>query len=388
MELGNEPVERRRKRTIQVVFIVFMSLLLFLTFFSNTFRSLTLPKVRTEPLVNGSLLFTIEGSGMLQPVAETRLLNPAGWEVHKILVNEGDRVEKGQKLIEYDSTTAERELENEITSLKKMNIELQNLQDQFIQSEKAGDEFDIRSARRAIESLKLDLDTQERNIDELRDRLTSGKELIAPFDGIIKKMSAIEGLVSLGEPDAWIANDSLGYRLDIPVDSALLTQLGIAIGAVVEVEVKTGEEQQTRIIEGAITEMTDAEPRTESSSEAGEAAGQAQMISQKVIRIKVVDSELKGGEQAWISIESRSRQEGLVVSNEAIHRDQGGMFVYKIDEQRGALGNVFVARKVHIQPIERNDNETLIQADSLYEGDLLIVESGEPLQDGNHVRLQ
>ncbi|WP_010268253.1 efflux RND transporter periplasmic adaptor subunit [Paenibacillus senegalensis] len=386
MELGNEPVDR--KRTIQIVFIVFMSLLLFLTFFSNTFRSLTLPKVRTEPLVSGSLLFTIEGSGMLQPVAETRLLNPAGWEVTNILVNEGDRVEKGQKLIEYDSTTAERELENEITSLKKMNIELQNLQDQFIQSEKAGDEFDIRSARRAIESLKLDLDTQERNIDELRDRLTSGKELIAPFDGIIKKLSAIEGLVSLGEPDVWIANDSLGYSLDIPVDSARLTQLGIAIGAVVEVEVKTGQEQQTRIIEGTITEMTDAEPRTGSSSDAGEAAGQAQMISQKVIRIKVVDSELKGGEQASISIESRSRQEGLVVSNEAIHRDQGGLFVYMMEEQRGALGNVFVARKVRIQPIERNDNEILIQADSLYEGDLLIVESGEPLQDGNHVRLQ
>lgn len=388
MELANEPGDRRRKRSIQVVFIVFMGLLLFLTFFSNTFESLTLPKVRTEPLVTGSLLFTIEGSGILQPFNEARLANPAGWEVQTIFVKEGDRVKKGQKLIEYDSKTAERELENEIANLKKMNIELQNLQDQFIQSTKGGDELDIRSARRAIETRKLDLGTQERKIDELRDRLTSGQDLTAPFDGIITQLNAVEGLATTGEPDVLISNDSQGYRLDIPADSALLTRLGIAVGAKVDVEVQTPQEQQTRMIEGTIAEMADAEPRTESSSESAEEAVHTRTIPQKVIRIQVVDSKLKGGEQARINIEKRSRLEGLVISNEAIHRDQGGMFVYKINEQRGALGNVFVARKVRIQSGESNDTESLIQADSLNEGDLMILESSEPLQDGNRVRLQ
>lgn len=64
------------------------------------------------------------------------------------------------------------------------------------------------------------------------------------------------------------------------------------------------------------------------------------------------------------------------------------MFVYKIDEQRGALGNVFVATKVRIHSSETNDKETMIQSDILYEEDLIILESSEPLQDGNRVRLQ
>lgn len=55
MELEKEPADRRRKRSIQVVFIVFMGLLLFFTLFSNTLQSLTLPKVRTEKAANGSL---------------------------------------------------------------------------------------------------------------------------------------------------------------------------------------------------------------------------------------------------------------------------------------------------------------------------------------------
>lgn len=384
MELANEQVDRRRKRTIRILFIVFLGLLLLLTFFGNTLQSLTLPKVRTEPLTTGNLTFTIEGSGILEPLKEARLTNPAGWKVRKIFVKEGDRVKAGQKLIEYDSTAAERELENEMANLKKMNIELENLQDQFIEAAQGGDELDTRIASRAIESLKLDLDTQGRKINELRDRLTRGQELIAPFDGIVTKLSAVEGMASMGEPDVRISNDSLGYRLDIPADSVLLTRLEISIGTKVEVEVQNVQAQQTRILEGTIIEMVDAEPRIESV----DLTGLNRTIPRKLIRINVFNAELKGGEQAWVNIEKRSRQEGLVVWSEAIHHERDGMFVYKIDEQRGALGNVFVARKVRIQVSERNDHEALILADSLYESDLLILESSEPLQDGNRVRLQ
>ncbi|NHN29616.1 efflux RND transporter periplasmic adaptor subunit [Paenibacillus agricola] len=386
MELENEPSDRRRKRTILVVFIVFMGLLLFFTLFSNTLQSLALPKVRTEKPANGSLLFTIEGSGMLQPVAEARLANPAGLKVQKILVKEGDRVKKGQQLIIYDSKSVEREMEDEITNLDKQKIGLQNMQDQFIQSSMEGDELKIRNARRDIETQKLDLGMQERKVNELRDRLTNQQEMIAPFDGIITKLNALEGVTSAGEPDILIANSSLGYRFDISADSTLLSSLGISIGEKIEVEVHTVQEQQARMIDGTIDEVANAEPRTESVS--GEEARLTPTIPQKALRVSVNDSELKGGEKAEIKFEKRSHQEGLVISNEAIHQDREGMFVYKIDEQRGALGNIFVARKVRIQSSEANGKETMIQTDSIYEVDMIILESSEPLQDGNRVRLQ
>jgi HlyD family secretion protein len=386
MELEKEPADRRRKRSIQVLFIVFMGLLVFFTLFSNTLQSLTLPKVRTEKPAKGSLVFTLEGSGMLQPLAEARLSNPAGWKVQTILVKEGDLVKKGQQLITYDSKSAIRELEDESTNLEKQKIELQNIQDQYIQSTMEGDELKIRRARRDIETHKLDLSTQERKINELRDRLTSQQEITAPFDGIINKLNAAQGLTSAGEPDVLISNSSLGYRLDISADSTLLGSLGISIGEKIEVKVHTVQEQQTLMIDGTIDDVANAQPRTESSS--GKDASQTLTIPQKVLRIKVVDSELKGGEQARIKLEKRSHQEGLVISNEATHQDRGGMFVYKIDEQRGALGNVYVARKVRIKSSEANGKETMIQADSLYEDDLIILESSEPLQDGNRVRLQ
>ncbi|GGD55391.1 efflux RND transporter periplasmic adaptor subunit [Paenibacillus nasutitermitis] len=385
MELEKELGDRRRKRSIQVVFIVFMGLLIFFTLFSNTLQSLTLPKVRTEKPASGSLVFTLEGSGILQPLAEARLSNPAGWKVQKILVKEGDRVKKGQKLIIYDSKTAKRELEDEITNLNKQNIELKNIQDQYIQSTMEGDERQIRKVRRDIETSKLNLGTQERKINELRDLLISQQEITAPFDGIINNLNAVEGLTSAGEPDVLISNSSLGYRLDISADSTLLSSLGISIGEKIEVEVQPFQKQQTLTIKGMIVEVANAQSRTESSS--GKDAGQTLTIPQKALRIKVVNSELKGGEQAGIKLEKRSHQEGFVISNEAIHQDRDAIFVYKIEEQKGALGNIYVVRKVRIQSSETNGKETMIRADSLYEDDLIIMESSEPLQDGNRVRL-
>lgn len=389
MELEKETGDRRRTRSIQIVFIVFMGVLLFFTLFSNTLQSLTLPKVRTEKAAEGSLLFTVEGSGVLQSFDEMSLTNPAGWKVQKILVKEGDPVKKGQKLIIYDSKTAERELEDQIAYLEKQKIELQNIQDQFIQLNIEGDEFKIRNATRNIETLKLDLGVQERKINELRDRLANQREMIAPFDGIINKLNAIEGVTPAGDPDALISNSSLGYRLDISADSTLISSLGISIGDKMEVKVhttaSTEQDQQTRIIEGTIDEMTNTEPLIGTSS--GE-TGLTPTIPQKSLRIRLVDSELRGGEKAEIKLEKRSKQEGLVISNEAIHEDREGMFVYKVEEQRGTLGNTYVTRKVRIRSSEVNSKETMIQADSLYKDDLIIMKSSEPLQDGNRVRLQ
>ncbi|MGO4695898.1 efflux RND transporter periplasmic adaptor subunit [Paenibacillus sp. 2TAB26] len=386
MELEKEPPDRRRKRNILVVFFILMGLLLFFTLLSNTLQSLALPKVSTEKPVKGSLALSLEGSGILQPIAQAKLSNPAGWKVRKVLVKENDRVTKGQKLILYDSKSAERELLDEKTNLDKQKIEQQNMQDQFIQTMIEGDELKIRKARRDLETMKLDLSTQQRKIDDLKERLISQKEITAPFDGIITQLNAVEGLAPTGEPDVVISNSSLGYRLDITVDSRLLTSFGLSSGVKIEVEVDTAQKQQTHMLGGMIDEVVNAEPRTNSSS--SEDAGQTKTVPQHILRIKVANSELKGGEQAKIKLDARSQQEGLLISNEAIHNDQEGIFINKLEVQRGALGNAYVVRKVRVPFSEKNDIVTMIQADNLYEDELIILESSEPLQDGNRVRLQ
>lgn len=384
MELGKGSTDQRRKRILQFVFMGFMGLLLLFTLFSNTLQSLTLPKVTTEQPKHGGITLSIEGSGMLQPIAEAKLSGSIDWKVQEILVKEGERVKKGQKLIRYDNPSVREEIESEVTNLEKQRIEQQNFQDQFIQSSMEEDEFKLRSTKREIEKGELDIAAQERKINEMRERLAKDKILAAPFDGIVTKLNAVEGLASAGEPDVIVSNSSQGYRFEVGADAKRLSSMGISVGERIEVEVLTDKEQKASVIEGIIEEINNVEPLIEQSAEGAETIS----IPQKVIRIKLIDDKLKGGEQARIHIEKGSLGQGLLVSNEAIHQDREGMYVFVVEEQPGALGNVFVARKVNIKFSERNDKETMIQTDSIYEQDKIILKSSEPLQDGNRVRLE
>lgn len=91
--------EKKRQRTIVILFGLFIGLLVFCTLFSNTLESLTLPKVVTEKAALGSLDYKLEASGILRPVSEVKLANAAPWRVSKIYVKEGSYIQKGQTLL-------------------------------------------------------------------------------------------------------------------------------------------------------------------------------------------------------------------------------------------------------------------------------------------------
>lgn len=377
MEAGLKkvPINRRHKRTIQIIFALFMGVLVFFTLFSNTLESLTLPKVITEKLVIGNIVHTLEGSGVLRPIMEAKLSNPAGWKVKTIHVEEGEHVQKGQKLITFDSKSAERELLDEEAQLDKLKIELQSVQDRLKQSTREGEESDSQKTKRELMTGNLDLSVQERKVNELRDNLANNKEITAPFDGVITTINAIEGLTSNGESDVLISNTSQGYWFEFLADTSLLSSLGISINDKIQVEFPVTLNQQTRMSEGSIIRIVDAEPRTTE-------------LAQKLIRVKVVDPELEEGTQALVKLTKHSQQNGWLISNRAIHEDREGKFIYAVVEDKGPLGNIFVARKVRIQSREIGSKETMIETDGVNGADLIILESSEPLQDNNRVRLQ
>ncbi|WP_426332933.1 efflux RND transporter periplasmic adaptor subunit [Paenibacillus silvae] len=387
MELGTETAEQRRKRIIVVVFISFMGLLLLFTLFSNTLQSLTLPKVTTEQPKKGGISLVIEGSGILQPIAEAKLFGSTNWKTQQIHVKEGDRVKKGQKLITYDSKSAEQDIEVELTNLEKQKIEQQSFQDQYILASFEEDELKRRSAQRDIEKGKLDIAAQERKINEMREHVSKNQLLTAPFDGIITRLNAVEGLGSTGEPDIILSKSSEGYRFEVRADAKRLSTLGISIGEQIKVEVDSDQEQQARSMYGTIEEINDEKPLIEGTSESDEGVGVVTM-PQKILRIKLLDAKLKGGEQARIKIEKSSLDQGLLVSNAAIHQDREGTYVFVVDQRPGALGNVFVVRKVDIESSEKNDKETMIQTDRIYPEDKIILNSSEPMQDGDRIRLE
>ena len=76
-----------------------------------------------------------------------------------------------------------------------------------------------------------------------------------------------------------------------------------------------------------------------------------------------------------------------VIASSAIIEDNGGTFVYVIEESTSPLGDKYVVKRVKVD-IEGTDGALTAISGEGIEGNLIVVRSEEPLQDGDRVRLE
>lgn len=392
-----ERMDARRKKRIRLAAGIFAGLLIILTLFSNTIMTMKLPKVRTEQPQDGQSTQTIKGSGVLQPKQSVRMTNPAGWRVKKVYVKKGDKVKKGQVVATFDTSAAARSIEDEQDRLAQLRLTLQQTQDQFISSQREGDELALRQVKRDMENARLSIDVQEHRIQSLQEELERGREIKAPFSGMILEANDPEGLTGeAGEVVAIVSNRSKGFQFSFSVSSDLASLL--KIGETLSLDIKGGEvpKAEGRIVEigestggtaDASSAAGSASAGSDAAAEGSDAQASANAAFQRRVVVSVHDAGLKGGEEAKVLVEKPAEQESVLISNAAIHEDRLGKYVFVLKESRGPLGNTYIVRKTAVTTGGSNGKETAI-LQGLTIADLAIVESGEPLQEGDRVRIQ
>lgn len=116
--------ENRKKREwVKTAAIIFLTVMLLLTFFSNTIQNYSLPEVATQYVQSGTITAKIRGSGTVQSgdpyevkVTETR-------KVGSVAVRVGTEVQKGDVLVYLEDTDS--------NELKKAKEELEAAQDAY-----------------------------------------------------------------------------------------------------------------------------------------------------------------------------------------------------------------------------------------------------------------
>ncbi|BBH19169.1 cation efflux system protein [Paenibacillus baekrokdamisoli] len=377
MELQHtEQLHSRRKRIIRLLIRLFIGLLIMLTLLSNTLKALTLPKVAVIELSSGQLDHKFQGSGVLKWSSEASLTNSTGWKVKRVAVKEGDIVKKGQALVFYDTKAAKQQLLDEQANMDKLKLTIEELQGNFIEASVSGDQKSINSAKRSIEMSKIDLDVEQRKIQGLKDFLVANSQLVAPFDGLIMKVNATEGLVAAsGGSDVQISNSSLGFEFEVlaPADVAAVQKIGDKLD--VQLNGDT--------YEGQIAQIQDSNLIDHS----GEGDSVTINTPMKRLLITLQGIGLKGGESAQVELTKPTTDDAILLPNKAIHEDSGGKYIFKIEERNGPLGNDFYIRKTSIAIADSNNNESAV-AEGVFEHDQVIIESSQPLQDGDKVRMQ
>ncbi|WP_258960874.1 efflux RND transporter periplasmic adaptor subunit [Paenibacillus aquistagni] len=366
-----------RKRTIRLLFGLFIGLLIGFTLLSNTIVSLTLPKVSLITTSNGELVHTFRGSGTVKWREEAVLTGSAGGKVQEVRVKEGEQVKKGEVLVVYEQKAIKQLIEDEQAALDKMNVSLNEFQLNYIEARQSGDVKSIASAESALKLSEININVQEGKIQKLKTNMSESSVLTAPFDGIVTKVNVVEGFdVTEGKPEVTVANKTSGFGLElrVPYDAAV----HLEVGAKLQVKLIGS---NTRQVEGSIAEIKDAEYI--GPPDGMESTGTH--IEMKRLLITIQDKSLQGKEKAEVEL-TRTTDETILVPTKAI-RDEGDQkYVFGIEERKGPLGNEFYVVKLKIKVVDSNETQSAV-SEGLFGSQQIIVESSVPLQEGDRIRV-
>ncbi|WMM26355.1 HlyD family efflux transporter periplasmic adaptor subunit [Tissierella sp. MB52-C2] len=174
---------------------LFLGITLFLTFFSKTIYNFNLPTVTVVSLVGGKLLNTVEGTSQITYRDSYDIYAKKEGIVKDILIKPGDKVIKGQALIEFDLNEDYIEeltldIRKKEQDIKLLNMKLNNLKSEDLTAEKGKIEklnteiLDIKSEIERIEdgtyeSLKkseyeFNIDIAEKKLSDKKEQFNSG----------------------------------------------------------------------------------------------------------------------------------------------------------------------------------------------------------------------
>ena len=117
----NEIKANKRKDTIKNVAIAFLSIMLVLTFFSNTIRNYTLPTVATQAVQQGSISPQIRGTGTVAADDPYNLTVSETRKIASVAVKVGDSVKKGDVIYSLEDQESS-ELTDAQTKLDDLNL--------------------------------------------------------------------------------------------------------------------------------------------------------------------------------------------------------------------------------------------------------------------------
>jgi HlyD family secretion protein len=373
--LADEVIRAKRKTTIRWAAGIFTGCLLLLTFFSNTYQQMTLPKVSVEKPQFSQLSYEIEGNGVIRPKRTVSLYDQSGWEVKEVLIQEGDAVKAGQALIVYDSTTAVKNLADEQDRFAKQQLELEKLQEALKQSAFGGEDSKMEDIKRQISSLKLDISIQARKIDSIKKEIADKSTMTAPFDGLISDLQADVGLPSSpGKAAIQISDLSEGWELETKVDADAAGRL--VTGETIDVKIK---EAETRFVKAQVASIEEVD----SGGSQGQSGGTSEI---KLVTLSINDLKLTGGEQGEFRLTRKVGKPQLLVPIAAVKSDSQGEYIFVIDEAKRPLGNEFKATKKYVNTEDADKTNASLNGVIMLE-DKIVIESSEPISDGDLVRL-
>ena len=167
----NENGGKKRREWVKNAAIIFLSVMLVLTFFSNTFMNYSLPEVAAQYVQSGTITAKIRGTGTVESgdpynvkISETRTIS-------SVLVKTGDKVENGAPLLLLEDKES-KELTDAQAALDKAMLDFElallsgDISNSTFQNVQNGNVASINTYQSRIVAAEAEIDRWQKQVDE------------------------------------------------------------------------------------------------------------------------------------------------------------------------------------------------------------------------------
>ncbi|MFQ5636593.1 MAG: efflux RND transporter periplasmic adaptor subunit [bacterium] len=272
-------------------------------------------EVQTTKVKQGDITQLVSGSGKIQPEKEVKISAFVSAEITNLPVKEGDRVAKGQLLVELDRTRYEAAYERAQSNLKSAKANLKKAKSELTRANGLFDkqlfsQAELEAAEANFELAESQVDLSIANVKQANDDLTKTR-LISPIDGTVSQLNKEAGEIALGsqfQADVIMTVADLTRMemvAEIDENDVVLVSLGDA--ADIEVDAITDVQFHGYVSEIAHTATT-------------RGRGTQEEVTNFNVKILITDNvtDLRPGMSATVDIRTETREDVLYVPIQAI----------------------------------------------------------------------
>lgn len=172
----NEKDARKRREWVKNVAIIFLVIMLILTFFSNTIMNYSLPEVATQYVQRGSITAKVRGTGNVEATDPYNVVVKESRVISSVAVKQGDLVEKDQVLYYLEDAESE-ELEAAEAELEDLKLSYMkglfgsNVSSEVISKVASGNTDGFSALKAKVTDMQNRLDQAEARVKECQDNL-------------------------------------------------------------------------------------------------------------------------------------------------------------------------------------------------------------------------
>lgn len=203
--------ETGRKKIIKRIAVIFLIILLVLTFFSNTIMNHSLPEVSTEPVTSGTVSSKVRGQGVVETNSDYEVTVGGTRVIKEVKVEAGDEVKKGQvlftfeegentELAEAQDTLDQMEIDYAKSLLRELpdyttdNMDIQDAKDELDAAVKAqekakSNDKDLKKAQKEEDKVKKQVTAKQKQVDGLQEKLDAYGE-VGDYDSAKAQLDA------------------------------------------------------------------------------------------------------------------------------------------------------------------------------------------------------